>query len=166
MNFIPSRILSSRFTPGLIKRRQLCKKQVCYYIFISNANIVTNELEIHSSLYIFKASEEYAKLRRNTKIKQFDIICTTRSIATQIAFGRTLTLRAQKRALKRLQPPLSWPKQRQAYIQKKFPQFVGTKGTREKKWRRPTLPQLNAVPSARLGLTSLFGMGRGGTPTL
>ena len=36
----------------------------------------------------------------------------------------------------------------------------------EKKWRRPTLPQLNAVPSARVGLTSLFGMGRGGTPTL
>ena len=33
------------------------------------------------------------------------------------------------------------------------------------KRRLPTLP-LNAVPSARLGLTSLFGMGRGGTPTL
>ena len=33
------------------------------------------------------------------------------------------------------------------------------------KWRLPTLPR-NAVPSARLGLTSLFGMGRGGTPTL
>ena len=33
------------------------------------------------------------------------------------------------------------------------------------KWRRPTLP-LCAVPSARSGLTSLFGMGRGGTLTL
>ena len=32
-------------------------------------------------------------------------------------------------------------------------------------WRRPTLP-LYAVPSALSGLTSLFGMGRGGTPTL
>ena len=31
--------------------------------------------------------------------------------------------------------------------------------------RLPTLP-LYAVPSARTGLTSLFGMGRGGTPTL
>ena len=29
--------------------------------------------------------------------------------------------------------------------------------------RRPTLPQI-AVPSALTGLTSLFGMGRGGTP--
>ena len=30
--------------------------------------------------------------------------------------------------------------------------------------RRPTLPHCGAVPSARPGLTSLFGMGRGGTP--
>ena len=28
--------------------------------------------------------------------------------------------------------------------------------------RRPTLPPVKAVPSARSGLTSLFGMGRGG----
>ena len=28
--------------------------------------------------------------------------------------------------------------------------------------QRPTLPPLKAVPSARPGLTSLFGMGRGG----
>ena len=27
--------------------------------------------------------------------------------------------------------------------------------------RRPTLPPVRAVPSARSGLTSLFGMGRG-----
>ena len=27
---------------------------------------------------------------------------------------------------------------------------------------RPTLPRVTAVPSARMGLTSLFGMGRGG----
>ena len=32
--------------------------------------------------------------------------------------------------------------------------------------RRPTLPHCGAVPSARPGLTSLFGMGRGGTPGL
>ena len=32
-----------------------------------------------------------------------------------------------------------------------------------KKRQPPTLP-LNAVPSAQAGLTSLFGMGRGGTP--
>ena len=30
--------------------------------------------------------------------------------------------------------------------------------------RRPTLPHCIAVPSAQVGLTSLFGMGRGGTP--
>ena len=28
-------------------------------------------------------------------------------------------------------------------------------------WRRPTLPRSHAVPSARTGLTALFGMGRG-----
>ena len=33
-----------------------------------------------------------------------------------------------------------------------------------KGWRRPTFPQANAVSSARRGLTSLFGMGRGGPP--
>ena len=34
------------------------------------------------------------------------------------------------------------------------------------KRRLPTLPQLNAVPSALASLTSLFGMGRGGTSLL
>ena len=33
-------------------------------------------------------------------------------------------------------------------------------------WRRPTLPDVTPVPSALQGLTSLFGMGRGGTPAL
>ena len=35
----------------------------------------------------------------------------------------------------------------------------------EKKRQRPTLPDLRPVPSAQRGLTSLFGMGRGGTPS-
>ncbi len=35
-----------------------------------------------------------------------------------------------------------------------------------KKRRLPTLPHFIAVPSAQAGLTSLFGMGRGGTPPL
>ena len=34
------------------------------------------------------------------------------------------------------------------------------------KRQRPTLPPGGAVPSARPGLTSLFGMGRGGAPAL
>ena len=33
-----------------------------------------------------------------------------------------------------------------------------------KRRRLPTLPHCIAVPSAQTGLTSLFGMGRGGTP--
>ena len=38
-------------------------------------------------------------------------------------------------------------------------------GSSQKKRRRlPTLPHCIAVPSAPVGLTSLFGMGRGGTP--
>ena len=37
-------------------------------------------------------------------------------------------------------------------------------GKTSKRGRRPTLPHCGAVPSARPGLTSLFGMGRGGTP--
>ena len=39
------------------------------------------------------------------------------------------------------------------------------KGTLSK-WRLPTLPQRSAVPSAMLSLTTLFGMGRGGTSAL
>ena len=35
-----------------------------------------------------------------------------------------------------------------------------------RKWRLPTLPRCNAVPSAMLSLTTLFGMGRGGTSAL
>ena len=40
------------------------------------------------------------------------------------------------------------------------------KGVLLEKWRRPTLPQRSAVPSARASLTSLFGMGRGGSSLL
>ena len=32
----------------------------------------------------------------------------------------------------------------------------------DKNWQRLTLPPVTAVPSALMGLTSLFGMGRGG----
>ena len=34
----------------------------------------------------------------------------------------------------------------------------------DKRRQLPTLPHCIAVPSAQAGLTSLFGMGRGGTP--
>ena len=46
---------------------------------------------------------------------------------------------------------------------KKASVTVVTKALREK-GRLPTLPHCIAVPSAQVGLTSLFGMGRGGTP--
>ena len=39
--------------------------------------------------------------------------------------------------------------------------FMMMKGF-SKSWRRLTLPRFTAVPSALAGLTSLFGMGRGG----
>ena len=40
---------------------------------------------------------------------------------------------------------------------------VGNRGSLQRR-RLPTLPHCIAVPSAQAGLTSLFGMGRGGTP--
>ena len=47
----------------------------------------------------------------------------------------------------------------------KSPHPVSRTGTLSQKRRRPpTLPHCIAVPSAQAGLTSLFGMGRGGTP--
>ena len=48
-------------------------------------------------------------------------------------------------------------------IQRKNPQ---DESQRFSKWRLPTLPRCNAVPSAMLSLTTLFGMGRGGTSAL
>ena len=39
---------------------------------------------------------------------------------------------------------------------------ISLKGILLKIWHRPTLPRVTAVPSALVGLTSLFGMGRGG----
>ena len=48
-------------------------------------------------------------------------------------------------------------------IQRKNPQ---DESQRFSKWRLPTLPQRSAVPSAMLSLTTLFGMGRGGTSAL
>ena len=51
---------------------------------------------------------------------------------------------------------------------KEFPERPpGLRGTHiNKKRRLPTLPHCCAVPSAQPGLTSLFGMGRGGAPAL
>ena len=48
--------------------------------------------------------------------------------------------------------------------QKKAPTTYCNRGFNEKR-QLPTLPHCIAVPSAQLGLTSLFEMGRGGTPT-
>ena len=46
----------------------------------------------------------------------------------------------------------------------KKPWVISDSGLLFEKWRPPTLPHCIAVPSAQVGLTSLFGMGRGGTP--
>ena len=48
---------------------------------------------------------------------------------------------------------------------KKESDCLSTIGLPEER-QRPTLPTGVSVPSARTGLTSLFGMGRGGTPRL
>ena len=50
------------------------------------------------------------------------------------------------------------------YTQKKDLQPLLIEGPQS--WRLPTLPLGIAVPSALTGLTSLFGMGRGGSPSL
>ena len=50
------------------------------------------------------------------------------------------------------------------YIQKNRPSELLLKVSEG--WRLPTLPLGIAVPSALTGLTSLFGMGRGGSPSL
>ena len=49
---------------------------------------------------------------------------------------------------------------------RKEPRSLVTAGLSLEKRRLPTLPHCIAVPSAQAGLTSLFGMGRGGTPPL
>ncbi len=49
------------------------------------------------------------------------------------------------------------------YTKKRSPGIITMSGLPEVR-RRPTLPTGVSVPSARAGLTSLFGMGRGGTP--
>ena len=51
-----------------------------------------------------------------------------------------------------------------AWNKEKHPVSLLKQGASRKKWRPPTLPHCIAVPSAQAGLTSLFGMGRGGTP--
>ena len=47
---------------------------------------------------------------------------------------------------------------------KKESQGLSSPGLPYEKRRLPTLPHCIAVPSAQVGLTSLFGMGRGGAP--
>ena len=48
--------------------------------------------------------------------------------------------------------------------QKKRASKISLQSSLYKRRRLPTLPHCIAVPSAQVGLTSLFGMGRGGTP--
>ena len=56
-------------------------------------------------------------------------------------------------------------KQQMRYVTKKNPsQQIVMKDS--KVGRLPALPHCGAVPSAQAGLTSLFGMGRGGAPPL
>ena len=50
-------------------------------------------------------------------------------------------------------------------INARSPDRSSQSGLQNKKRQLPTLPHCIAVPSAQSGLTSLFGMGRGGTPT-
>ena len=50
------------------------------------------------------------------------------------------------------------------YIKVKSLQALMLEGSPVERGRPPTLPHCIAVPSAQAGLTSLFGMGRGGTP--
>ena len=47
-------------------------------------------------------------------------------------------------------------------VETKKPLTVSSKGFLYKIRHRPTLPPVTAIPSALAGLTSLFGMGRGG----
>ena len=47
-------------------------------------------------------------------------------------------------------------------VTKKSPDYFRNRGF-DKRRRLPTLPHCIAVPSAQVSLTSLFGMGRGGT---
>ena len=70
-------------------------------------------------------------------------------------------------ALPLMRPDFIWPCQpayRAGYKQKKSPKDIAVLGAPSKRRRLPTLPHCIAVPSAHTGLTSLFGMGRGGTP--
>ena len=48
--------------------------------------------------------------------------------------------------------------------QKKRASKISLQSSLYKRRRLPTLPHCIAVPSAQTGLTSLFGMGRGGPP--
>ena len=59
-----------------------------------------------------------------------------------------------------------WERELAAYKKKRSLRSLCSLRRLHRRRRRPTLPHCGAVPSARPGLTSLFGMGRGGTPGL
>ena len=60
--------------------------------------------------------------------------------------------------------PFRKPGSRLMPIRKEEPRNTSCMAPLKKRRRLPTLPHCIAVPSAPVGLTSLFGMGRGGTP--
>ena len=99
--------------------------------------------------------------------------CNMRPLQGQrSAFQRPVRSNSIVRAVKRHCRPPDYPlcpvgtsQSPGPYTKKGLPEIALQKSSNQK-GQRPTLPHCIAVPSAPAGLTSLFGMGRGGTPRL
>ena len=106
-------------------------------------------------------STTYTSIITQYRFFRIDKYCTTYSLVSSKTF-RILTLNIVFLFKTYICSPTA---QLKGLVIKREKTLSHTTKSLLQNWQLPTLP-LYAVPSARLGLTSLFGMGRGGSPTL
>ena len=137
-----TRIIDSRYTLKARPRISHLSRRSCLYVKGTNTHKPESVME---------------ECKRKRKQKQFPYSFIPRDRKETIQEGIPNT---SERPQDSHRPRTDLPKSRSPP--------PGSQGLQEgdskKRGRLPTLPHCGAVPSARVGLTSLFGMGRGGAP--
>ena len=135
-----------------------------HYIQLNSYNLLTTETTpYHTDICLLNNQEATQKNPAHACTWQYKLITPNKhTLKNHPAYTYPTSMNHQKN-------PVHADTRHYIYTQKEFspspvPARESEEGENPWRRRRPTLPHCGAVPSARAGLTSLFGMGRGGTP--
>ena len=149
--------IHSHINPLITKAALLQFEDISYEDFEREHTKINNEIIAYNQEYIRQHPD---------RLISANLIAGTGSTENMIKYADMISNEefSLKRALKTNEEKERKGKKDGEGTQKQEPPRF-REGSPERR-RRPTLPHCGAVPSARPGLTSLFGMGRGGTPGL